>query len=109
MTWGSSVGIVSDCRVDDRAFISGRGKGYFLNLSVQTGSEAHPASCPVGAGGPLSGGKARPGRDADHSPHLAKDQEQVGAILPVPFGTCMVVPGQLYYNLTVAEVVQLSV
>jgi hypothetical protein len=35
---------------------------------VQTGFGAHPASCPVGTGGPLLGGKARPGRDADHSP-----------------------------------------
>jgi hypothetical protein len=30
---------------------------------VQTGSEAHPESCPMG-----TGGKALPGRDADHSP-----------------------------------------
>jgi hypothetical protein len=29
---------------------------------------AHPASYPVGSGGPFPGGKARPGRDADHSP-----------------------------------------
>jgi hypothetical protein len=35
---------------------------------VQTGSEAHPASYAMGAGGPFPGGKARPGRDADHSP-----------------------------------------
>jgi hypothetical protein len=38
------------------------------NFCVQTGSEAHPASCPVGSEGPFPGGKARPGRDADHSP-----------------------------------------
>jgi hypothetical protein len=31
---------------------------------------AHPASCPVGTGGPFPGVKARQGRDADHSPHL---------------------------------------
>jgi hypothetical protein len=37
-------------------------------LFVQTGSEAHPASCPMGTGGPFPGGKARPGRDADLSP-----------------------------------------
>jgi hypothetical protein len=24
----------------------------------------------MGTGGPFPGGKARPGRDADHSPHL---------------------------------------
>jgi hypothetical protein len=37
-------------------------------LSVQTGSGAHPASYTMGTGGPFPGGKARPGRDADHSP-----------------------------------------
>jgi hypothetical protein len=36
--------------------------------SVQTGSGAYPASYPMGTGGPLPGGKVRPGRDADHSP-----------------------------------------
>jgi hypothetical protein len=34
---------------------------------VQTGSGAHPASDPMGIGGPFLGGEARPGRDADHS------------------------------------------
>jgi hypothetical protein len=38
------------------------------SLCVQTGSGAHPVSCTMGTGGSLSGGKARPGRDADHSP-----------------------------------------
>jgi hypothetical protein len=28
------------------------------------------ASCTMGNGGPFLGGKARPGRDADHSTHL---------------------------------------
>jgi hypothetical protein len=37
-------------------------------LCVQTGSGAHPASCTMGTGGTFSGGKERPGRDADHSP-----------------------------------------
>jgi hypothetical protein len=35
---------------------------------VQTGSEAHPASCTMGTGGPVPLVKARPERDADHSP-----------------------------------------
>jgi hypothetical protein len=41
---------------------------FSSNLCVQTGSGAHPASCTVGTGGSFPGGKARPGRDADHSP-----------------------------------------
>jgi hypothetical protein len=36
-------------------------------LCVQTRSEIQPASYPMGIGGPFLGGKARPGRDADHS------------------------------------------
>jgi hypothetical protein len=38
------------------------------NLCVQTGSGAHPASYTMGTGGSFPWGKARPGRDADHSP-----------------------------------------
>jgi hypothetical protein len=41
---------------------------FSSSLYVQTGSRAHPAACTVGTGGPFPGGKARPGRDADHSP-----------------------------------------
>jgi hypothetical protein len=36
---------------------------FYTNLCVQTGCGAHSASYTVG-----TGGKARPGRDADHSP-----------------------------------------
>jgi hypothetical protein len=41
---------------------------FSSSLCVQTGSGTHLASCPMGTGGPFPGGKARPGRDADHSP-----------------------------------------
>jgi hypothetical protein len=47
-----------------------RRKDFFCSLCVQNGSRAHPASCTMGTEGPLPGGKARPERDADHSPHL---------------------------------------
>jgi hypothetical protein len=67
----SSGSIVSDYGLDDRA-IGVRfpaGAKYFSSiLCVQTGSGVHPASCPMDTGGPFRGGKARPGRDADHSP-----------------------------------------
>jgi hypothetical protein len=44
------------------------GAGNFSSSPcVQTGSGAHPASYPMGTGGPFPGGKVRPGRDADHS------------------------------------------
>jgi hypothetical protein len=67
---GSSVSIVSGYRLDDRAIevrSPADAKDFSCSLCVQTGSEAHPASCPMGTGGPFPGAKARPGRDADHS------------------------------------------
>jgi hypothetical protein len=62
---------VSDYGLDDQAIgvRSPAGAKDFSSIrSVQTGSEAHPASSPMGTGGPFPRGKARPGRDADHSP-----------------------------------------
>jgi hypothetical protein len=67
---GSSVNIVSGYGLDDRAIEVRSPADFSSNLCVQTGSGAHPASCPMGTGGPFPGTKARPGRDADHSPHL---------------------------------------
>jgi hypothetical protein len=67
----SSGSIVSDYGLDDWAIgvrSPAGAKDFSSSLFVQTGSEAHPASCPMGTGGPFSGGKARPGRDADRSP-----------------------------------------
>jgi hypothetical protein len=40
---------------------------FSSTLCVQTGSGVHPAFCTMGTGGSFPGGKARPGRDADHS------------------------------------------
>jgi hypothetical protein len=73
---GSSGSIVSDYWLDDRAkgFRSPAGaKDFSSILCVQTGSEAHPASCTMGNGGSFPGGKARPGRSADHSPPSSAD------------------------------------
>jgi hypothetical protein len=55
-------------RPGDRGSILGRGMDYSSSLCVLTGSGAQPDSCTKGTGGPFPGGKARPGRDADHSP-----------------------------------------
>jgi hypothetical protein len=49
---------------------------YSSTLCVQSGSGAHPASCTMGAGGSFPGGKARPGRDADHSPPSSAEVKQ---------------------------------
>jgi hypothetical protein len=51
----SSVGIATGCGLDDRASIYRQGEEIFLRSTacrpVQTGSEAHLASCSVGTGG----------------------------------------------------------
>jgi hypothetical protein len=70
---GSSVSIVSDYGLDDRAIgvrSPAGAKGFSCSFCVHTGSEAHPVSSPLGTKGPFPGGKLRPRRDADHSPHL---------------------------------------
>jgi hypothetical protein len=62
---------VSDDGLDDRAIgvrSPAGAKDFSSILCVQTGSEAHPTSCTVCTGGPFPGVKARPGREADHSP-----------------------------------------
>jgi hypothetical protein len=62
---------VSGYGLDDRAIeVRSRAevKDFSPSLSVQTGSGAHPASCKMCTGDPFPGAKARPGRDADHSP-----------------------------------------
>jgi hypothetical protein len=59
---------VSDYGLDDRGSIPDRAEDFSSSPCIQTGSGAHPASCPMGTGGSFPGGKARPGRDADHSP-----------------------------------------
>jgi hypothetical protein len=65
----SSVSIVSDYGLDDRAFgVRSPADDFSSSLCVQTGSGAHPASCSMGTGGLFPGSKARLGRDSDHSP-----------------------------------------
>jgi hypothetical protein len=59
----SSGSILSHYGMDDRGSIPEGAKNISSNLCVQIGSGVHTASCPMG-----TGGKARPGRDADHAP-----------------------------------------
>jgi hypothetical protein len=70
---GSSVSTVSGCGLDDRAIevrTAAGAKDFSSSPCVQIGSGAHPASYTMGTGGPFPGGKARPERDADHSPPI---------------------------------------
>jgi hypothetical protein len=54
-------------------------------------------------GGSFSGGKAQPGRDADHSPHLEPRSKVIRSYIssPPPFGTYMAVAGQLFTEFVV--------
>jgi hypothetical protein len=76
---GSSGSIVSDYGLDDRAIrvrSPAGAKDFSSSLFVQTSSGAHPASCTMCTGGPFPGGvKARPERDADHSPPSSAEVE----------------------------------
>jgi hypothetical protein len=71
MSRGSWVSIVSGHGPNDWAIevrSPAEAKDFSSNLCVQTGSEAHPASCTMGIGGPFPGDKAQPERDTDLSP-----------------------------------------
>jgi hypothetical protein len=74
----SSGSIVSDYGLDDRAIgvrSPAGAKDFSYSLCVQTCSGAHPASRTMGTGGPFPRAKARPGRDADHSPPSSAEVE----------------------------------
>jgi hypothetical protein len=74
--WSSSVSIVSDYGLDDRAVevrSPVEANDFSSSLCVQTDSGAHPASCTVGTGRSFPGGTVVPGRDADHSPPSSAD------------------------------------
>jgi hypothetical protein len=78
----SSVGIVTGCIAGFRFTVGAR---YFSLLhSAQTGSGAHPASCPMDTGGSFPGGKAVSGRETDHSFPSSAEVKKAGAIPPLP-------------------------
>jgi hypothetical protein len=88
---------VSDYGLDDRGSIPDRGRGFPSSPCIETGSEAHPVSYPMGTGGPFPGGKARPGRDADHSPpSSAEVKYEYEVYLLSPHVPPWRVAGQLY-------------
>jgi hypothetical protein len=80
---------VSDCRLDDRGLIPGRGRGFSSSLCVQTSSEVHPASCPMGAWG-----KGQPEHDTVHLPHLLPRSRISRSYTSLCLRACIVVVGQ---------------
>jgi hypothetical protein len=57
---------------------------FSCSICVQTGCVAHPASCTMGTWGSFPEGKARPGRDADHSFHLVPKSRTSESYTPLP-------------------------
>jgi hypothetical protein len=79
----SSGSIVSDYGLDDRAIgvrSPAGAKDFSSSLCVQTGSETHPASYPMGTGGPFPGAKHSRGLTLTNHPIKCRIQKLVGAI-----------------------------
>jgi hypothetical protein len=72
---GSTVSWLRAGRPGDRGSIPGGAEDFSSSLCVQTCSGAHPAPCPMGTGVLSPGVKARPVRDADHSPPSSAEVE----------------------------------
>jgi hypothetical protein len=67
------VSVVSGCGLDDRAIevrSPAEAKDFSSSLCVQTGSEAHPAFCTMGTGGPFPGVKRGRGVTLTTHSHL---------------------------------------
>jgi hypothetical protein len=83
---GSSVSIVSDCGLDDRATevrYPVEAEDFSSNLCVQTGSGAHPASCPMDMGSLSPRVKRGRGVTLTTHPSLVLRSRIVGAIHPL--------------------------
>jgi hypothetical protein len=95
---GSLGNIVSDYGLDDRSSIPDRTEDFSSSPCVQTSSGAHPTSYPMGTGGSFPGGKARPGRHAEHSPpSSAEVKYEQELYLLSPHVPPWRVVGQLYF------------
>jgi hypothetical protein len=99
----SSGSIEFDYGLDDRTIgirSPAGAEDFSSSLCVQTGSGAHPASCTMSTRGPFPGGKARPGRDADHSPPSSAEVEnEYELYLLSPQAPPWRVEGLLYFTL----------
>jgi hypothetical protein len=83
---GSAVGIATGYVLDDQG-VGVRvlvGKEFSLLRVIQTSSEAHPASYPMGTGGSSLGGVKRLERKADHSPPTSASSRKRGSMHPLP-------------------------
>jgi hypothetical protein len=93
---GSSVSIVSDYGLDDRAIkvrSPAGAKDFSSSLCVQTGSGAHPASCTVDTGGPFPGAKRGLDVTLTTHPHLVSMSGMSRSYIPRPPSACVACSG----------------
>jgi hypothetical protein len=105
---GSSGSIVSNYGLDDRAIgvRSPAGANNFsCSLCVQTNSEANPASCTMGTGGPSPGAKRGPGVTLTTNPHLVPRSRSRSYISSPPpsatkscSGTALLLPSRWHWE-----------
>jgi hypothetical protein len=97
--YGEGAGVPNsvECTTTDWTTPS-NGKGFSSSLCVQTGSGAHPTSSPMGIRGPFPRGKARPGRDADHSPPSSAHFKNEWELYLCPQAPPWRVAGQLHFT-----------
>jgi hypothetical protein len=71
-------------------------KDFSSNLCVQTGSGAHPTSCPMGTGGPFPEVKSGQGVTLITHPIYCRGQEWVGVTRRLPLRLHRCIVGLLY-------------
>jgi hypothetical protein len=103
-SWGSSVSIVSDYRLDDRVSILGKGKGFFHSPPCPDRLWGLPSLVSKGYRGPFPVVKSCQGLTLTTHPQLLRGQEWVGAASPVPLGACMASNGTVLLNLLEQQV-----
>jgi hypothetical protein len=72
-------------------------KDFSSSLRVQSSSEAHPASYPMGTGGPFPGVKRGPGVTLTTHPHLVPRSRMSRSFISSPLSACMAVADSFNY------------
>jgi hypothetical protein len=104
-SWGRSVSIVSDYRLDNQGSIPGKRKDFSSSLCVHTGAEAHPASCTMDTGGPFPEVKCGRGVTQTTHPHLVP-RWSMSSYTPLPLVARTIIAGRLYLSFINVQVIQ---
>jgi hypothetical protein len=102
-TYGGARCIVPDYRLDDRGSIPGRIIWFFLQLLCPDQLWGPPSLLSNGYWESFLGGKARPGRDADHTHHLVPSSKMSRSYSSSPLYAYMAVAGRLYFAFNIIQ------